>query len=177
MRRLALVLGAIAGSQAGHALAYYLAYPDPTERAAALAGHGYLEGLVFLLVAAGVAGLWWLARPARRWATRGLVLFGLQVGFFLVQEAVEATVGRDGWAAALNRPSLWLGLPTQAFVVWAALLLLRLVGRLAAARPWQTGRLFLLSAAFEWEPLGGSRPSLPTLATGFHRRAPPRLLR
>ncbi|HZS24461.1 MAG TPA: hypothetical protein VFA30_05670 [Gaiellaceae bacterium] len=131
----------IAGSQAGHGLAYWWAYPQARLRLAVLqhSGHGYLAfapvalgitGAVELVVCAFVVADRLHGRPVRRLPPWAFVL--LPALTFVVQEHVERFVasGLFPWWAVLA-PTFWRGLLLQIPVGLAAYLIARLLLRTA----------------------------------------------
>jgi hypothetical protein len=131
---------AVAGAVAGHTLAYALAVPGASARAALLAetGHGYWPAAVAVALVLGVAALvatvssrfrLGLARvPAAgpRPGSLAARLALLQSGIYLVQELLERVAsGMPPWSLLHDR-ALAIGLPLQlalAAVVAAVLLL------------------------------------------------------
>jgi hypothetical protein len=142
----------LAGSQAAHALAYRIVFPQSSLRLHVLAatGHGYLARLPLVLALAGAAGLVGLAAAVAD-AARGRRVHDLPAPAFAVlpplafalQEVLELSLhtGTLGWRAVLAPtflPGLALQLPFALAAYAAARLLLRAavrLGRLLAARP------------------------------------------
>jgi hypothetical protein len=176
---------ALVGSQAAHALAYALVYPQAGTRTLTLfaTGHAYLSWLPLAFAGAGAAAAVSLSvtaldtargRPARHvpaWA------FGLvpPAGFAL-QELLELSLhtGTFGWRAILAPtflPGLLLQLPFALAAYVAARLLLRAAERV--------GRAFAPSVrAAEYVELVTPAPAaLPVrvVASSRDSRAPPRV--
>jgi len=142
---------ALAGSQAAHAIAYALVYPEAHARALTLltTGHAYLAWLPIVLAGAGAAAAVSLVatavdaargRPARDVPAWAFALVP-PVGFAL-QELLELSLhtGTLGWRALLAPtfvPGLLLQLPFALAAYVAARLLLRTAERVgrAFARP------------------------------------------
>jgi hypothetical protein len=176
----------VAGSQAAHALTYWIVYPGTSIRvhALALSGHGYLDrlplvlavGLAIALVALVVAVLdasrGRQARSLPAWA------FGVLAPLaFALQEILELSLhaGTFAWhavAAPTFLPGLALQLPFALLAWLAARLLLRAAGRAGralASRP-PAGRVVApLIAA----PLGATLPRARPLAHCLAKRGPP----
>jgi hypothetical protein len=146
----------LAGSQAAHALAYRLVFPDASVRlhVLALTGHGYLAWLPLALAVAGALGLVGFAfavgdvargRHVRELTPAAFAL--LPPVTFVVQELVELSLhtGTDGWHAFAEPtflPGLALQLPFALLAYLAARLLLRAavrLGRALAQRPLVLG--------------------------------------
>jgi hypothetical protein len=137
----------LAGTQAAHALAYRLVYPQASVRILSATGHGYLA---YLPAALGLAGAVALAAlcvaavdAARGVSARKLPAWAfalLPPAMFVVQELLELSLhtGTFGWRALTAPtflPGLALQLPIAALTYMAARLLLRTaerVGRLLA---------------------------------------------
>jgi hypothetical protein len=177
---------ALVGSQAAHAVAYALVYPQAGTRALTLfaTGHAYLGYVPLLLAGAGAAAAVALAvtaldaavgRPVRdvpAWAFALVPPAG-----FAIQELLELSLhtGTLGWRAVLAPtflPGLLLQLPFALAAYVAARLLLRAAEQVgsafgpqvvapAAAEPALAGRL----STFATRLAGASR----------HSRAPPRV--
>ena len=137
----------LAGSQAAHAIAYRLVFPQSTLRLHVLAstGHGYLARLPLVLALAGAAGLVGLAAAAAD-AARGRRVRDLPAAAFAIlpplafalQELLELSLhtGTFGWRAVLAPtflPGLALQLPFALVAYVAARLLLRAAVRLGTA--------------------------------------------
>ena len=140
-----------AGSQAAHALAYRLVYPQATVRVRALlaTGHSYAGWLPIVLASAGAVVLVSLTvaaadaargRPAR--ALPAWAFAALAPASFTLQELLELSLhtGTVGWHAVLAPtflPGLMLQLPFALAAYLAARLLLRTAERVgrALARP------------------------------------------
>lgn len=146
----------LAGSQAAHALAYRLVFPDASVRlhVLALTGHGYLAWLPLALAVAGALGLVGFAfavgdvargRHVRELTPAAFAL--LPPVTFVVQELVElslhtGTVGWHAFAEPTFLPGLALQLPFALLAYLAARLLLRAavrLGRALAQRPLVLG--------------------------------------
>ena len=175
---------ALVGSEAAHALAYALVYPQAGTRTLTLfaTGHAYFDWLPIVFAGAGAAAAVSLAvtamdvargRPARHapaWA------FGLvPPAGFVLQELLELSLhtGTFGWRAILAPtflPGLLLQLPFALAAYVAARLLLR------AAE--QVGRAFappLATAAYVQLVLAPAPAAVPTgvAASSRQSRAPP----
>lgn len=137
----------VAGSQAAHALAYQLVYPQAGVRGLQLAstGHGYLGWLPLVLAVGGAVAVVSLLtaavdaarlRPARE--LPALAFAFLPAGAFALQEVLELSLhtGQFGWRAALAPtflPGLALQLPFGLAAYLLARLLLRAAERLGVA--------------------------------------------
>lgn len=178
----------LAGSQAGHALAYRWVYPDAGIRLGALVrtGHGYLSLLPLVLgVAAAilllalVAGVADAARGRRLRPLPAWAFALLPVVAFAVQEHLERWLvsGVAPWHAAVAPtflPGLALQLPFGALAYLAARLLLRAAERLgralgSAQRP--RPRPVPLPLAAPAPAPGPARPAL--ISRGLAKRGPP----
>lgn len=142
---------AFAGSQAAHALAYELVYPQTRLRAGILlaTGHAYLAYLPLALAVAGAVAFVTLLvaaldaarlRPAREVPAWSFALVAPTA--FVLQEVLELSLhtGTLGWRVVLAPtfvPGLLLQLPFAAAAYLVARLLLRAARRagLAFARP------------------------------------------
>jgi hypothetical protein len=175
---------ALVGSQAAHALAYTLVYPEAGTRAVTLfaTGHAYLDWLPVVFAGAGAAAAASLAvaaadaargRPARHVPAWAFALVP-PVGFVL-QELLELSLhtGTFGWRALLAPtflPGLLLQLPFALAAYAAARILLR--------RAEQVGRAFAppLAAVAYVElvlaPAPATRP-VGVAASSCDSRAPP----
>jgi hypothetical protein len=177
---------ALVGSQAAHAVAYALVYPQAGTRALTLfaTGHAYLGYVPLLLAGAGAVAAVALAvtaldaavgRPVRdvpAWAFALVPPVG-----FAIQELLELSLhtGTLGWRAVLAPtflPGLLLQLPFALAAYVAARLLLRAAEQVGSVFAPQVG------APAAAEPVLAGRPS--TLAarlagTSRHSRAPPRV--
>jgi len=180
----------LAGSEAAHALAYRLAYPDLHVRVQALlvTGHGYLRWLPLALgVAASVVALSLLVTAvdaARGRAPRGLPAWAfalLPPVAFVVQEHLERLLhtGVFPWHEAATPtfvPGLALQLPFALVAYVTARLLLRTaeragraVARVAPPRPRLVAIVLAAPAA---EPL---LPRFAPISRGLAKRGPPLL--
>jgi hypothetical protein len=177
---------ALVGSQAAHAVAYALVYPQARTRALTLfaTGHAYLGYLPVLLAGAGAAAAVALAvtaldaavgRPVRdvpAWAFALVPPVG-----FAIQELLELSLhtGTLGWRAVLAPtflPGLLLQLPFALAAYVAARLLLRAAEHVGSAFAPQVG------APAAAEPVLAGRPSPPAArlaGASRHSRAPPRV--
>jgi hypothetical protein len=142
----------LAGTQAAHAVAYRLVFPDSSLRLHMLgaSGHGYLNWLPLVLALAGAIGVVGLGAAVADTA-RGREVGSLPpVAFavlpplaFVLQEVLELSLhtGTLGWHAAAEPtflPGLALQLPFALLAFLAARLLLRAavrLGRLLADAP------------------------------------------
>jgi hypothetical protein len=178
---LPIVLG---GTEAAHALAYRLVYPQLHARVLIATGHAYLAWLPLLLGIAGALALAALvaagADAARGRSPRDLPAWAFAAIpplAFVLQEVLELSlhIGTFGWRAVLAptfAPGLALQLPLAALAYLVARLLLRAAERLgrALAQP----RLAALGehrlvAVF-------SAPAVRPRLTGRSSRGPPRLV-
>ena len=178
----------LAGSEAAHALAYRLAYPELHVRMQVLlvTGHGYLRWLPLVVgVAASVVALSLLVTAvdaARGRAPRGLPAWAfalLPPVAFVVQEHLERLLhtGVFPWHEAGTPtfvPGLALQLPFAVLAYVIARLLLRTaeragraVARVAPPRP-RLAAIVLASPAAE-PPL----PRVALIARGLAKRGPP----
>jgi hypothetical protein len=175
---------ALAGSEAAHALAYALVYPEAHVRILALGatGHSYLDWLPLALGIAAACALLTLAATAfdaargREHRTAPAWVFALLApAAFVLQELLELSLhtGTFGWRAVLAPtflPGLALQLPFALLAYAAARLLLRVAHAIGAAfaRP----RLRVLSLFF-MSPVSAphARPVAPAIARG-----PPRVV-
>lgn len=189
-RRLAWLVAVpsmLAGTEAAHALAYRIVFPQSHVRVAALAvtGHGYLAWLPLVLALAGAAslvGLGTAALDAARGRTVGAVptvAFALLPPLaFALQELLELSLhtGTFAWHAVAEPtflPGLALQLPFALLAYLAARLLLRAavrLGRLLARLPrvrGETLRHFRNRVATPLQPGCSSSPRAPPLAAGI----------
>jgi hypothetical protein len=139
---LPLVLG---GTEAAHALAYRLVYPQLHARVLLATGHAYLAWLPLLLGIAGALALAALvaagADAARGRSPRELPAWAFAVVpplAFVLQEVLELSlhIGTFGWRAVLAPtfvPGLVLQLPLAALAYLVARLLLRTAEHLGRA--------------------------------------------
>ena len=133
------------GTQAAHALAYELVYPQADIRVLLATGHGYLAYLPLALALAGAVALAALCvaavdaargRPARKLPAWAFAL--LPPAMFAAQEVLELSLrtGTFGWRALLAPtflPGLALQLPIALAAYVAARLLLRTAERVGYA--------------------------------------------
>ncbi len=133
------------GTQAAHALAYELVYPQADMRVLLATGHGYLAYLPLALALAGAVALAALCvaavdaargRPARKLPAWAFAL--LPPAMFAAQEVLELSLrtGTFGWRALLAPtflPGLALQLPIALAAYVAARLLLRTAERVGYA--------------------------------------------
>jgi hypothetical protein len=133
------------GTQAAHALAYELVYPQAHVRILLAAGHGYLTYLPLVLALAGAVALAALCaaavdaargRPARKLPAWAFAL--LPPAMFVAQEVLELSLrtGTFGWQALLAPtfiPGLALQLPIALVAYIAARLLLRAAEHVGSA--------------------------------------------
>ena len=181
----------LAGSQAGHALAYRFAYPDLPVRVQALVatGHGYLRWLPLTFAIAGaivaLSLVVTVVDAARGRAQRALPAWAfalLPPLAFAVQEHVERLLhtGVFPWHEAGTPtfvPGLGLQLPFALLAYVAARLLLRTaeragraVARVAPPRPRLAAPVALATPAAE-----PRRPRVPLISRGLAKRGPPLL--
>jgi hypothetical protein len=175
----------LAGSQAAHALAYRIVYPQAHLRMASLvaSGHGYLAWLPLVLGIGGAVVLVsfaaTVADAARGGTPRALraPAFALLPPLaFALQELLELSLhtGTFGWhafAAPTFVPGLLLQLPVGALAYLVARLLLRAaskVGRLLAAARAGAGRGRIARRARLATP-----PFVRGTALRFAQRGPP----
>jgi hypothetical protein len=191
--RLPLTGVAVAGSVAGHLLAYVLAVPSPTVRVALLGatGHAYWTAAIAAAVVLGLASL---ATTLRRRFQAGLLaghpqaperlgrlaaqLAGFQVAIYLVQETLERLEAGVAPKALLDGRLLGTGVVVQAAIALAMAVALTLAGRAAEA----AGRALRRPARHQART-GPAAPAGPAvawpsrlLAAGLGSRAPPRSL-
>jgi hypothetical protein len=181
----------LAGSQAGHVLAYRWVYPEAGVRLSALvrSGHGYTSLLPFALgVAAAVVALSLGAsaadaargrspRALPAWAFALLPLVGFAVQEHLERWLYSGVVPWHEWAAPTFLPGLALQLPFAALAYLAARLLLRTaerVGRALAPAAPPRARPLPAPVAAPATALLPARP--PLIARGLAKRGPPLLL-
>ena len=133
------------GTQAAHALAYELVFPQAHMRVLLATGHGYLTYLPLVLGLAGAVALAALCvaavdaargRPARKLPAWAFAL--LPPAMFVAQEVLELSfrTGTFGWHALLAPtfiPGLALQLPIALAAYIAARLLLRTAERVGGA--------------------------------------------
>jgi hypothetical protein len=133
------------GTQAAHALAYQLVYPQAQVQVLRATGHGYLAYAPLALALAGAVALAALCvaavdaargRPARKLPAWAFAL--LPPAMFVVQEVLELSLhtGTLGWRALLAPtfvPGLLLQLPIALAAYVAARLLLRTAERVGRA--------------------------------------------
>ena len=174
----------LAGSQAAHALAYALVYPQAQVRASTLltTGHAYLSELPFALALAAAAAFVTLLvtavdaarqRPARDAPAWAFAL--LAPATFILQELLELSLhtGTFGWHAFLAPtfvPGLLLQLPFAAVAYAIARLLLRVARRIGAgfAQPRLVQPAGVVAISL-W-----LRPLVSLVAAAAQPRAPPR---
>ena len=174
----------LAGSQAAHALAYALVYPQAQVRASTLltTGHAYLSELPFALALAAAAAFVTLLvtavdaarrRPARDAPAWAFAL--LAPATFVLQELLELSLhtGTFGWHAFLAPtfvPGLLLQLPFAAVAYAIARLLLRVARRIGAgfAQPRLVQPAGVVAISL-W-----LRPLVSLVAAAAQPRAPPR---
>lgn len=177
----------LAGSQAGHALAYRWVYPEATVRVGALAGsgHGYLSLLplalgvaMAVLVLSLVAGVADAARgrrlrPLPAWAFALLPLVAFAVQEHLERWLVSGAAPWHAAAAPTFLPGLVLQLPFAALAYIAARLLLRAAERLgrALASPPPRPRPAPLRLAAPTPAPDPARSAL--ISRGLAKRGPP----
>jgi hypothetical protein len=137
--RFGLVLVALSGLLAGHAVSYVVAAPDPHERAALLAVTGHSQHGAFgtLALAAGVAAL--IGIVMQRVRTRAVaaaplstgrvavLLWAAQTAGFVLLEAWERGHGVAGAAELAGEPAFLIGLGAQLAVALVATALVVLV--------------------------------------------------
>jgi hypothetical protein len=133
------------GTEAAHALAYRVVYPQAHARILLQTGHGYLSWLPLALALAGAVALAALCvaaadaargRPARDLPAWAFAL--LPPATFVIQELLELSLhtGRFGWHALLAPtflPGLALQLPLALGAYVAARLLLKTAERIGRA--------------------------------------------
>jgi hypothetical protein len=125
----------LVGTQAAHALAYDLVYPQAHERILLATGHGYLTWLPLALALAGAVSLAALCvaaadaargRPARALPAWGFAL--LPVVTFVMQELLELSLHTGTFNAhALVAPTFLPGLLLQVPLALAAYIAARLL--------------------------------------------------
>ena len=162
VRRLILVLAAVAGVVAAHGLEYAAAHLDPVGRAHHLhvTGHGYWPGAVRVAIAAAVLAMGFAAgtgmrraldrRPGRSAGGRaGSAVVGLaplasvQLGLFGALEILERLVAGADLSELVRTPWFAAGLALQVVVAAVAVAVLRLLDagaeRLLAGRGHRPG--------------------------------------
>lgn len=164
-----------AGALLGHFIAYGVAPAAHVHASGSVHVHGYLASAAPVVVAAavltvGVA----LIEPGHRAAGRLplRLLFGMQVGLFVAQEAAERLVVGSPLGSLLSEPVLWVGIGAQALVAGALLRVLRGIRR--AVHSIRLGEE--VKPAFR--PVGGLQPvavgnRLVSLRYQLTRRGPP----
>ena len=133
------------GTEAAHALAYRVVYPEAHTRILLQTGHGYLSWLPLALALSGAVALAALcvaaADAARGRRARDLPAWAfalLPPATFVIQEMLELSLrtGRFGWHAVLAptfAPGLALQLPLALAAYIAARLLLKTAERIGRA--------------------------------------------
>jgi len=181
----------LAGVEAGHWLAYRLAYPDPSLRAEELAGsgHGYLHHLPLALAVTGALGLCAFGarvfRPPDARSGRGAVsllpFVLLSPVAFVLQELVERLAAGTWPLDAVLSPAFLPGLLFQLPFALAAFLIARWLLRTAnrlRARLFGGGaaRRALAAASLLTAPTAApDPPRVAPLARGYGKRGPPEL--
>jgi hypothetical protein len=170
------------GTQAGHALAYDLVYPQAHARILLQTGHGYLSWLPVALALAGSVALAALCvaaadaargRPAR--SVPAWAFATLPPATFLIQELLELSLhtGGFGWRAVLAPtflPGMLLQLPLALAAYAAARLLLRTAERIGRA----LGQPRILHAPFQLLAAPTPAPLRARVAAGGRSsRGPP----
>jgi hypothetical protein len=176
---------ALAGTQAAHALAYALVYPQASLRGAALAttGHSYFAWLPFVLGGGAACALLSLggaviaAARGRSAHVAPAWVFGLLAPtVFVLQEVIELSlhIGTVGWRAILA-PTFLPGLALQLPFALAAYLVARLLLRAATAlgRALAVPRPVWLTASYGLRPLVLLRG---VLLRSLAARGPPRVV-
>lgn len=136
------------GTQAAHALAYQLVYPQAHVRILLATGHGYLTYLPLVLALAGAVAIAALCaaavdaargRPARKLPAWAFAL--LPPAMFVAQEVLELSLhtGTLGWHALLA-PTFLPGLALQLPIALAAYITARLLLRTAVGVGSALGR-------------------------------------
>jgi hypothetical protein len=186
--RIRLLLGAMAGGGVAlaHVAAFRTAVPHEAERQAFLlsTGHGWWPVVLAVALAALVAGLVHVvvrrspppgrSSPSRLFGHAACRLVPLQVGGFIVLEAVERVVAGSGAGQLLQEPVFVIGLVLQVAVAVAAAILLAVVTKAVRAL------MSLLRPPLRAPVRDRFRPALPdvpprtrVLAGGATLRAPP----
>ncbi len=171
------------GTEAAHALAYEVVYPQAHARILLETGHGYLTWLPLALALSGAVAFAALCvaaadaargRPARDLPAWAFAL--LPPATFVIQEVLELSLhtGRFGWHALLAPtflPGLALQLPLALAAYAAARLLLKTAERLgrALAQPRALHNLSQILAA----PVATALHARAVVA-GCSSRGPPR---
>ena len=171
------------GTEAAHALAYEVVYPQAHARILLETGHGYLTWLPLALALSGAVAFAALCvaaadaargRPARDLPAWAFAL--LPPATFVIQEVLELSLhtGRFGWHALLAPtflPGLALQLPLALAAYAAARLLLKTAERLgrALAQPRALHNLSQIIAA----PVAAAFYARAVVA-GCSSRGPPR---
>jgi hypothetical protein len=176
---------AVAGTQAAHAIAYALVYPEASLRGAALAttGHSYFAWLPFVLGVSAACALLSLggaviaAARGRNAQVAPAWVFGLLAPtVFVLQEVIELSLhmGTLGWRAVLA-PTFLPGLALQLPFALAAYLVARLLLRAATA----FGRALAAPQPQRLIAVYGLRPSVQlraVLLRSVTARGPPRVV-
>jgi len=181
---------AVAGSEAGHSLAYRLVIPGTAQRDQVLrdTGHDYFS---YIPLACGFAGALFVLALARRvtLARRGVAgprpsaawFAAVPVLTFFLQEHLERLISEGGfpWGAVLEPtflPGLLLQLPMALLAYALVRLLLRGAEALGHALAKPLPQLPLLRPLFIPAPAeADAGPRKPVLALRCAGRAPPRL--
>lgn len=194
VRRLVLVLAAVAGVVAAHGLEYTAAHVDPVGRSHHLhvTGHGYWPGAVRVAIAAAVlamgvaagsgirraldrseatAGRGGPPSPALRLAPLALV----QVALFGAIEITERVVAGADLAELVQTPWFAAGVALQVVVAAVAVVVLRLIGA-GVERILAHGRRPRLRREPAVRPVGASRVPGVVVARASGCRGPPVVL-
>jgi hypothetical protein len=170
------------GTQAAHALAYELVYPQAHVRILLATGHGYLTYLPLALALAGAVALSALCvatvdaargRPARKLPAWAFAL--LPPAMFVAQEVLELSLrtGTFGWQALLAPtfiPGLALQLPIALAAYVAARLLLRAAEHVGSALGQPRAVRFLVQLV---APPAATTLRLRAVVAGCSSRGPP----
>jgi hypothetical protein len=170
------------GTQAAHALAYELVYPQAHVRILLATGHGYLTYLPLVLALAGAVALAALCaaavdaargRPARKLPAWAFAL--LPPAMFVAQEVLELSLrtGTFGWHALLAPtfiPGLALQLPIALAAYIAARLLLRAAEHVGSALAQPRAVRFLVQLV---APPAATTLRLRAVVAGCSSRGPP----
>jgi len=190
VRRLSAWLVAVplmlAGTEAAHALAYRIVYPQASVRWRVLAetGHGYLGWLPVLFglgAAVALAGIGTAAldvvrrrplRPVPPWA-----FFLLPLLAFTLQEFVERWLMLGGFPWwMVEQPTFRVGallqLPCGFLAYLAARLLFRVAERIGSVL-WPAGRASLVIESQTWTPIAIAARRVSVIASGCAVRGPP----
>ena len=137
--RTALLLLALGGSLAGHAVGYESVGHVHSHSGGLVEVHGYLPGAAGLVAPLVVVAFGWfvlrgarIPRPMNPGVGLGSLL-ALQIGIYGVQEVLERLVSPTGAAGVVAEPAVWGGLVAQVLVAFTVINAVRLLQRAVAA--------------------------------------------